>query len=101
MAERFIRLGYMPLDIIRPIIQFDQTIKPWYRTNIILYARPEEGLSILKSLERRHLTNLDLPNHIEVVGLKKAAGQFLDSSKKLLRWTTKRTAERWLGKCVD
>jgi SAM-dependent methyltransferase len=93
-AERFIRLGYMPLDIIRPIIQLDQTIQPWYRTNVILYARPEQGLSILMNLKRRHLTNLDLPNHMEIVGFQRAAAQFLDSTKTLLHWMMKRTTER-------
>jgi SAM-dependent methyltransferase len=97
-AERFIRLGYMPLDIIRPIIKLDQTIQSWYRTNVILYARPEQGLPILKSLKGKHLTNLDLPNHLEIVGVKRAAGQFLESTKTLFYWTTKRTTERFLRK---
>lgn len=93
-AERFLRLGYMPLDVIRPIIQSDQTIQVWYRTNMILYARPERGLPILMNLKRKHLTNLDLPNHMEIVGFKRAAAQFLDSTTTLLHWTMQRTKER-------
>jgi hypothetical protein len=93
-AERFIRLGYIPLDIIRPIARSDQSIEVWYRTNVILYARPEKGVTILMNLKRKHLTNLDLPNHMEIVGLKRAAGQFLDSTKTLFNWSMRRTTER-------
>ena len=67
-AERFIRLGYMPLDVIRPLVQLDQTIAVWYRTNVVLYARPEQGLSILMNLKRKHLSNLDLPCQIKLLG---------------------------------
>jgi cyclopropane fatty-acyl-phospholipid synthase-like methyltransferase len=93
-AERFIRQGYMPLDVIRPIVQLDQTIEVWYRTNVVLYARPEQGLPILMNLNRKYLTNLDLPCHMEIVGVKRAAAQFLDSTKTLLHWTMRRTTER-------
>jgi cyclopropane fatty-acyl-phospholipid synthase-like methyltransferase len=93
-AERFIRLGYMPLDIIRPLAQSDKTIEVWYRTNLILYARPEQGLSILMNLKRNHLANLDLPCHTEIVGYKRAARQFVNSTKTLLHWTMRRASER-------
>lgn len=93
-AERFIRLGYMPLDVIRPLVQLDQTIAVWYRTNVVLYARPEQGLSILMNLKRKHLSNLDLPCQIEIVGLKRAASQFWGSTKTLLHWTMLRSAGR-------
>jgi cyclopropane fatty-acyl-phospholipid synthase-like methyltransferase len=95
-AERFIRNGYMPLDIIRPIVQQDARVEVWYRTNVILYARPEQGLRILANLKREHLANLDLPCHLEIVGLKRAATQFLDSTKTLLDWTIRRTTQRLL-----
>ncbi len=71
----------MPLDIIRPIVQSDARVEVWYRTNVILYARPGEGLKILANLKREHLANLDLPYHLEIVGLKRAATQF---------WTARR-----------
>jgi cyclopropane fatty-acyl-phospholipid synthase-like methyltransferase len=85
-AERFLRLGYMPLDVIRPIVQSDQTIDVWYRTNIVLYARPEQGLSILTNLKTKHLAHLDLPCHMEIVGLKSAVSHFWDSTKTLFHW---------------
>ncbi|HEY8005334.1 MAG TPA: methyltransferase domain-containing protein [Methylocella sp.] len=87
-AERFLRLGYMPLDVIRPIVQSDPTIEVWYRTNIVLYARPEEGLSILTNLKTKHLAHLDLPCRTEIVGLKRAISHFWDSTKILLHWIT-------------
>ena len=93
-AERFIRHGYMPLDVVRPIIQSDNTVKVWYRTNMVLYARPEQGLPILMNLKQKHLTNLDLPCHKEIVGLKRAVFQFWESTKTLLHWTMIRSAER-------
>lgn len=31
--------GYMPVDFLRPIIQSNLEIAPWYRNNTILYAR--------------------------------------------------------------
>jgi hypothetical protein len=91
-AERFIRLGYIFFDVIRPIVKSDQTIEMWYRTNVILYARPEQSLSILMNLKRKHLTNLDLP--METVGVKMASSQFLGSTKTLLHWTMRRTLQR-------
>jgi cyclopropane fatty-acyl-phospholipid synthase-like methyltransferase len=93
-AERFVRHGYMPLDIIRPIVQSDLTVQVWYRTNVLLYARPEQGLKILANLKRVHLANLDLPCHLEIVGLKRAAAQFMNSTKTLFDWTMRRTTER-------
>ena len=95
-AERFIRNGYMPLDVIRPIVQSDARVEVWYRTNVILYARPEQGLAILANLKTEHLANLDLPCHMEIVGLKRAATQFLDSTKTLVDWTIRRTTQRLL-----
>jgi SAM-dependent methyltransferase len=97
-AERFIGLGYIPLDVIRPIVQSDETIGVWYRTNAILYARPEQSLSILMNLNRKYLTNLDLPCHMEIVGLKRAVAQFLDSTKTLLHWTMLRSSEHFRQK---
>jgi cyclopropane fatty-acyl-phospholipid synthase-like methyltransferase len=95
-AQRFTRNGFMPLDIIRPIVQSDARVEVWYRTNVLLYARPEQGLKILANLKREHLANLDLPCHLEIVGLKRAATQFLDSTKTLLDWTIRRTTQRLL-----
>jgi hypothetical protein len=60
----------------------------------LLFARPEQGLPILMNLNRKYLTNLDLPCHMEIVGLKRAAAQFLDSTKTLLHWTMRRATER-------
>jgi hypothetical protein len=73
----------MPLDIIRPIVQSDARLEVWYRTNVVLYARPGEGLKILANLKREHLANLDLPCHLEIVGLKRGHA-ILDSTKTLL-----------------
>ena len=86
----------MPLDVIRPIVQSDARVEVWYRTNVILYARPEQGLAILANLKTEHLANLDLPCHMEIVGLKRAATQFLDSTKTLVDWTIRRTTQRLL-----
>jgi len=95
-AERFTGNGYMPLDVIRPIVQANATVEVWYRTNVVLYARPEQGLKILGNLKREHLANLDLPGHLEIVGLKRAVAQFLDSTKTLVDWTVRRTTQRLL-----
>ncbi len=92
-AKRFTRHGYFPLDIVRPIAQSNSTIEIWYRTNVILYARQEQALSILMNLKQKHLTNLDLPNHTEIVGLKMATTQFLESTKTLFNWAVRRTRE--------
>jgi SAM-dependent methyltransferase len=93
-AEHFIRHRYVPLDVIRPVVQFDRRVEVWYRTNIILYVRYERALSILMKLHRKHLNNLDLPNRMEVVGFKRAAAQFRSSAKTLLEWTARRVSER-------
>ena len=96
-AERFIRQGYIPLDVIRPLVSTNVKVEVWYRTNVILYARPEQAMTILAGLKRGHLTNLDLPCHIEIVGLKRAAAQFLDSAKTLVDWTIRRATQRLKG----
>jgi SAM-dependent methyltransferase len=93
-AEHFIRHRYVPLDVIRPVVQFDQRVEVWYRTNVILYVRYERGSSILMNLHRKHLNNLDLPNRMEVVGFKRAAAQFWFSAKTLWQWTARRASER-------
>jgi SAM-dependent methyltransferase len=38
-AEKFARAGYTLYDIIRPQIWTDSRIMPWYRQNILLFAR--------------------------------------------------------------
>jgi cyclopropane fatty-acyl-phospholipid synthase-like methyltransferase len=96
-AKRFIRNGYIPLDIVRPILRLNSAVEVWYRTNSVVYARPKEGLSLLAKLSNDHLANLDLPCHSEAVGLKRAAAQFTHSAKVLAHWAKQRTMERLRG----
>jgi SAM-dependent methyltransferase len=37
-AGRFARLGYLPYDIVRPVIWQDKTVSWWYRQNTLLFA---------------------------------------------------------------
>jgi SAM-dependent methyltransferase len=39
-AERFLKHGYFPADVIRPRILSRQDLQPWYRFNPILYCPP-------------------------------------------------------------
>jgi cyclopropane fatty-acyl-phospholipid synthase-like methyltransferase len=93
-AERFVRQGYIPLDIIRPIIRDNDDVAVWYRTNAILYARAELGLKILSGLKQPQLSNLDLPCELEAVGLRRASSQFLHYAKNLAFWTKVRISQR-------
>jgi hypothetical protein len=96
-AKRFIRNGYIPLDIVRPILRSYRAVEVWYRTNSVIYARPNEGLNLLAKLSNDHLANLDLPCHSEAVGLKRAAAQFIHSANVLTYWVKQRTMERLRG----
>jgi hypothetical protein len=89
-AERFARHGYVPLDVIRPLIRSDAKVEVWYRTNMVLYARPPQAATIMAKLKAPHLANLDLPGEIEIVGLKRAAAQFLDSMNSSSRASLRR-----------
>ncbi|ROO60636.1 methyltransferase family protein [Micromonospora sp. Llam0] len=41
-AERFSRLGFWPVDVVRPAIWTDKRVKRWYRQNIVVFtSRPE------------------------------------------------------------
>lgn len=42
----FRKQGYRPIDLVRPAIQNDLLIEPWYRYNTMLYASPA-GFSLL------------------------------------------------------
>lgn len=44
--ELFRKHGYRPIDLVRPGIQNDHLIEPWYRYNTMLYASPA-GFSLL------------------------------------------------------
>ncbi len=39
-AERFDRHGFVAYDVIRPRVWNDARVQPWYRQNLVLYARP-------------------------------------------------------------
>ena len=93
-AEKFLRRGYMPLDVIRPVISTNRSVDFWYRTNTVLYAKPETCFDILKKVDRRHLTNLDLPRIVEIVGLKRASEDFARSARSLFHWMKVRALER-------
>jgi hypothetical protein len=48
----------------------------------------------MAGLRAEHLASPDLPGQIEVVGLKRAAAQFLGSTRTLVDWTMRRAKQR-------
>ena len=93
-AEKFVRRGYMPLDLVRPVIRNRNQIDYWYRTNIVLYAEPKQAEFILKNSNIENFRNLDLPRQIEIIGLKEARKHFMLGTRSLYYWTSRRLMER-------
>jgi len=93
-AQLFVRQGYFPFDVVRPLIRSNRAVEWWYRTNVVLYVKATEAERIMANLQTKHLANLDLPGEMEIVGLKRATEQFLDSSRLLAWWTMFRAQQR-------
>ena len=90
----FVRQGYFPFDVVRPLIRSNRAVEWWYRTNVVLYVKATEAERIMANLQTKHLANLDLPGEMEIVGLKRVTEQFLDSSRLLASWTMFRAQQR-------
>lgn len=93
-AEYFVQQGYVPLDLIRPVIQHNENIEVWYRTNIVLYAKQPCVGQLLKNVTAANLRTLDLPRKVEIIGFKEAKQHLLHSARHFLHWTKKRALER-------
>jgi SAM-dependent methyltransferase len=73
-AQRFISHGFHCFDAIRPLVWHDNTIKPYYRQNILLYIRSDHPLAGLPAIQHARTTRpLDLV-HPEVFGWARKPG---------------------------
>ncbi|MBB3771038.1 SAM-dependent methyltransferase [Angulomicrobium tetraedrale] len=45
-AEKFRARGYLPLDLVRPNVCFDQSIPTWYRNNPLMYIHEDEHAQV-------------------------------------------------------
>jgi SAM-dependent methyltransferase len=93
-AKLFITKGYLPLDVVRPVIAHNKSVNTWYRTNTMLFAEKERAFALLKTASQAQLANLDLPWHCEAVGLKNATASFLSYAANLLYWSRYRLREK-------
>jgi SAM-dependent methyltransferase len=42
-AEQFAAEGYDAFDVVRPILWNDETVRPWYLQNVLLYVEPDRA----------------------------------------------------------
>lgn len=47
----FAKHGYHPVDLVRPVVEGDRTIQPWYRQNTLLYLSEASCVRILGTAE--------------------------------------------------
>lgn len=60
----FRQRGYLPVDYLRPLIAEDAAIQPWYRYNMLLYAREERITSLPEPVRACVVSDADpLPDH--------------------------------------
>ena len=93
-ADLFVRRGYLPIDVIRPVCWKDKRVKPWYCQNTVLYVAGPRFPEIYAKIPREQLCLMLDRAHPRIKDVKTTVGDALES----VAWVPWRLRARMMDK---